>query len=270
MSTKITASCIKMKTGRGLLASTRRSDFGCLSLPLNAAALRHKWLCVTCGLNLADDISCATVTWMKCEVSDAECKRAPHWAAAVSWQGVCSGGSHLRLHCRLTPSDFEFYFLFCSGFSITSTEEMRTFKPVSMQTMWWAKRLNLHLKPKCSSHPNPVPLIPFDPFPFVRYQVGAAGAAWLLWASRQGGRDPRQRPGVGQTLPAARGVRPLLPQWVGGLERTGVGAQGQRIAQVGPEKEAITKKLQLCYWLIWLYAKPTETNPNPSFWTCIV
>lgn len=27
--------------------------------------------------------------------------------------------------------------LFCSGFSITSAEETRIFKPVSMQTMWW-------------------------------------------------------------------------------------------------------------------------------------
>lgn len=58
-------------------------------------------------------------------------------------------------------------------------------------------------------------------------KVSAAGAPWLLWACTQGGGDPRERPGMGSTLPPAHRVRPLLPEWVGGHDWSGVSEEGQ-------------------------------------------
>lgn len=74
--------------------------------------------------------------------------------------------------------------------------------------------------------------IPCYPSPSRCCQVSTASVAWLLRAVSQGSRDPGQRPGVGPTLPTEHWVRPLLSQWVGGLEWTGVSSQGQWSTQV--------------------------------------
>lgn len=145
-------------------------------------------------------------------------------------------------------------FFFHSGFSVTSAEETRIFKPVSMQTMWWVKvkiplclglyglycyyngtqhitswRTLLITTWPCSHFltflmSSNTHYLPFSP---CYCKVSAAGVAWLLRAGSEGSGDPRQWLGVGQTLPAVYRVRSLLPQWVGNHGWPGVGPQGQ-------------------------------------------
>lgn len=63
-------------------------------------------------------------------------------------------------------------------------------------------------------------------------KVSAAGVTWLLRACTQSSGDSRKWPGVGSTLPPAHRVRPLLPQWVGGHDWSGVSAEGHWRASV--------------------------------------
>lgn len=69
------------------------------------------------------------------------------------------------------------------------------------------------------------------------WKVSAAGVTRLLRACTQSSGDPRKRPGMGSTLPPAHRVRPLLPQWVGGHDWSGVSAEGQWRTRVRKTKQ---------------------------------
>lgn len=140
--------------------------------------------------NLASDTSRATVTWVKCKVWDAECRRAHHWAAAVSRRRVRQGESHLQLRWRLPPSHCLLDFVLNNGASarhvavphLSACHYMTTASPLqwlqhnldrgdaNIQACVYAdhvvsKSLNLHFNPQCSSHPNLIPQIPSHPPP---------------------------------------------------------------------------------------------------------
>lgn len=69
------------------------------------------------------------------------------------------------------------------------------------------------------------------------WKVSAAGVTRLLRACTQSSGDPRKRPEMGSTLPPAHRVRPLLPQWVGGHDWSGVSAEGQWRTRVRKTKQ---------------------------------
>lgn len=131
---------------------------------------------------------------------------------------------HLLLLFYLIIRAHIYAFFFHSGFSVTSAERTRIFKPVSIQTMWWVHDETLIY------FTGPVLLTSALCSDSVFYsssyfKVSAAGVAWLLRAGGQDSSHPRQWSGVGPALSQSTWVWPLLYQWVGGHEWFGVGPQ---------------------------------------------